>query len=66
MAFGNGNPFDNALYGDEIQLVSVAEKDVEGASDEGSPRRDQIRVQKGVDVTVDRAREFDGIGRAGP
>lgn len=43
-----GNPFDSALYGDEIHLVSVAEKDVEGLGDvRYSPESDQIRVQKG-------------------
>lgn len=46
------NPFDSALYGDEIQLVSVVEGDVEGVQERGSPRSDQIRVEKGVDVVV--------------
>lgn len=59
------NPFDSALYGDEIQLVSVAEKDVEGRYEEESIDRDRIVVQKGMDVVVNDAKSLDGR-RAGP
>lgn len=59
------NPFDSALYGDEIQLVSVAEKDVEGRYEEESIDRDGIVVQKGMDVVVNNAKSLDGR-RAGP
>lgn len=57
------NPFDSALYGDEIQLVSVAEKDVE--SDWEACLQDQIHVHKGVNVVVDNTGSIDRE-RAGP
>lgn len=55
-AAGNGqnlpfsNPFDCALYGDEIQLVSRAEKDSE--TDRSGYLHDQIHVQKDMNVSV--------------
>ena len=38
--------------------LTLAEKDVERLSVRESPGSDQIRVQKGMDVVVDRARGF--------
>lgn len=57
------NPFDAALYGDEIQLVSVAEKDVE--ADRGACSDDQIHVHKDMNVVINGARIVEGE-RAGP
>lgn len=45
------NPFDSALYGDEIHLVSVAERDVE--ADREGCLDDQIHVHKDMNVVVD-------------
>lgn len=50
-------PFDSALYGDEIQLVSVAEKDVE--TDREACMQDQIHVHKDMNIVVDNAGSID-------